>query len=366
MSKKYTGLKFFNTSNKEAVIEVYGIIGYEGWNKDEDENTTRQMSAELDRIKSLKADNITVKINSLGGDVNHALAIHDLLAEHPAEITTQINGLCASAATIIAMAGTRRTMSKNALYLIHKCSAYTGRMNENQLLAELESQKTVNSRILSLYKEKSQRDQKEIEDLFNYNNGQGKWLTAQEALDFGFITDIYNETQKVACTSKQTFFAFALPPLPDEYADFLLEDPELPKEHFWKEAPASFFDFLGNFFSKPTKQHSHTNELPMKNHFPFIFKALTLEDETTYNPDKGHLLTDKQLQDIEKQFKAFADLQEQNNTLKAESERLQSIIDKLPSEKVDVKGADPKTEKTETFADWQKQNAYYQSIQAEI
>ena len=146
--RRQPAIRFLNENTDEAVIEIYGQIGYEGWDREDDENTARLMSGELDRIKALNAKRITVKINSLGGDVNHALAIHDLLAEHPALVTTQINGLCASAATIVAMAGKERRMSKNALFLIHQCSAYVGRANQEQLAQELETQKTVNGRML--------------------------------------------------------------------------------------------------------------------------------------------------------------------------------------------------------------------------
>ena len=195
--RRQPAIRFLDESAEEAVIEIYGQIGYEGWTRDEDENTARQMSAELDRIKALSAKRITVRINSLGGDVNHALAIHDLLAEHPALVTTQINGLCASAATIVAMAGKERRMSKNALFLIHQCSAYVGRANEERLSQELETQKTVNGRMLDIYTAACSGKEAEISELLKANNGQGKWLTAEEAKGFGFVTDIYKRTDGI-------------------------------------------------------------------------------------------------------------------------------------------------------------------------
>ena len=377
MNGQYKGLKFSNSSEKEAVIEVYGIIGYEGWNKADDENTTRQMAEELDRIKSLKAESITIKINSLGGDVNHALAIHDLLAEHSATITTQINGLCASAATIIAMAGTIRKMSKNALYLVHKCSANPGRVNENRLLEELESQRTVNQRILAIYADGCSKD---VKELLEANHGNGKWITAQQALDYGFITDIYNEINKAACISKEAFTLSALPELPTEYANFLIEQ-QAASLTFKDEAPQSFLDAIKELFSRTQNKTIITqNTLPMKNLFPFIASVIAAEETTVYAKEKGHLFSDEQMQNIEKQLKEFSELKTSNQKLAEEKSTLETsvtnltkekndlktIVDKLPGEKQDVNGKDTSATADNSFEDWQKKNAYYQSISEEL
>ena len=375
MNGQYNSLKISNSSENEAVIEVYGVIGYQGWNKADDENTTRQMAAELDKVKNLKAESITVKINSLGGDVNHALAIHDLLADHCATVTTQINGLCASAATIIAMAGTVRKMSKNALFLVHKCSANPGRVNENRLLEELESQRTVNQRILTIYADSCSKD---VKELLEANHGNGKWITAQQALDYGFITDIYNETGKAACISKETFSLSALPELPTEYADFLIEDAQNPSYSFKEQAPQSFFDAIREFFNR-TQTTSTQNSLTMKKLFPFLAIAIALGDDA-YNKDKGHLLSDEQLQNIEKQLKDAAELKTANQklteekstlentvaTLTKEKNDLKNIVDKLPGEKPDVNGKDASGTADNSFSDWRKQNAYYKSISEEL
>ena len=364
-------LQFINVSENESIIEVFGAIG-ETWDG-EGKNNTAAVNGELARIKSLKAKAITVKINSLGGDVNHALAIYDLLEEHEAEITTQIIGLCASAATVIAAAGTTRKMSRNALFLIHQCSAWLGRANQTQLAAEIESQQTINKRILSIYTEKCGTENiKDIETLFVANSGQGKWIEASEALRLGFVTDIYNESKKAACINKKTFENSALPALPEGYGDFLSDETADPSQTASDNANQSFLEGLKKLFSSI---NNNKNQSFMKNLFPFLCLAASLTEEA-YNKEKGVTFSDAQLQAIEKALKDFSDLQTAFQAIKTEKETaqnslslvqkrhddLKTIVDKLPGATPQVEGSDAQPAASETFADWQKNNKYYQDM----
>ena len=368
--KRQSAIRFLNESAEEAVIEIYGQIGYEGWTRDEDENTVRLLNGELDRIKSLQAKHITVKINSLGGDVNHALAIHDLLAEHPAAVTTQINGLCASAATIVAMAGRERRMSKNALFLIHQCSAYVGRANEERLEQELEAQKTVNERMLAIYGECCPGKEQELAELLKANNGVGRWLTASEAKDFGFVTDIYNETRKAACFAQSVFTDSGLPSVPAEYADMItMDEPRSP----WQ----SFLDLLAKHI--PT-DNQPKNNIEMKRLFPLLAVALAFADSAPYDPAKGLTLTDEQLKTIEGKLGELETLKKNNQALTNEKttlasslaevtkdrDRLKAIVDAVPSQTPAVAGADPSQAPKDDIKAYVNGSSLYQSIKHEI
>ena len=377
--RRQPAIRFLNENSEEAVIEIYGQIGYEGWDREDDENTARLMSGELDRIKALNAKRITVKINSLGGDVNHALAIHDLLAEHPALVTTQINGLCASAATIVAMAGKERRMSKNALFLIHQCSAYVGRANQEQLAQELETQKTVNGRMLDIYTAACNGKEAEISDLLKANNGLGKWLTATEAKDFGFVTDIYNESRKTACFTQSAFSDNGLPALPEAYADMVAaEDTRSP----WQ----SLVDLLTKHFSGNDNPQNQTLT-DMKKLFPLLAVALALQDTAAYDPEKGASLTDTQLKAIEgklteldtllkerdalvKEKQALVDekatLTAQLAALTADRDRLKGIVDAVPTETPDVSGGDPQEAPKDNMQAYVNGSSLYQAIKREI
>lgn len=377
--RRQPAIRFLNENTDEAVIEIYGQIGYEGWDREDDENTARLMSGELDRIKALNAKRITVKINSLGGDVNHALAIHDLLAEHPALVTTQINGLCASAATIVAMAGKERRMSKNALFLIHQCSAYVGRANQEQLAQELETQKTVNGRMLDIYTAACNGKEAEISELLKANNGLGKWLTATEARDFGFVTDIYNESRKTACFTQSAFSDNGLPALPEAYADMVAaEDTRSP----WQ----SLVDLLTKHFSGNDNPQNQTLT-DMKKLFPLLAVALALQDTAAYDPEKGASLTDTQLKAIEgklteldtllkeretlvKEKQALVDekatLTAQLATLTADRDRLKGIVDAVPAETPAVSGGDPQEAPKDNMQAYVNGSSLYQAIKREI
>ena len=377
--RRQPAIRFLNENSEEAVIEIYGQIGYEGWDREDDENTARLMSGELDRIKALNAKRITVKINSLGGDVNHALAIHDLLAEHPALVTTQINGLCASAATIVAMAGKERRMSKNALFLIHQCSAYVGRANQEQLAQELETQKTVNGRMLDIYTAACNGKEAEISELLKANNGLGKWLTATEAKDFGFVTDIYNESRKTACFTQSAFSDNGLPALPEAYADMVAaEDTRSP----WQ----SLVDLLTKHFSGNDNPQNQTLT-DMKKLFPLLAVALALQDTAAYDPEKGASLTDTQLKAIEgklteldtllkerdalvKEKQALVDekatLTAQLAALTADRDRLKGIVDAVPAETPAVSGGDPQEAPKDNMQAYVNGSSLYQAIKREI
>ncbi len=377
--RRQPAIRFLNESTDEAVIEIYGQIGYEGWDREDDENTARLMSGELDRIKALNAKRITVKINSLGGDVNHALAIHDLLAEHPALVTTQINGLCASAATIVAMAGKERRMSKNALFLIHQCSAYVGRANQEQLAQELETQKTVNGRMLDIYTAACNGKEAEISELLKANNGLGKWLTATEAKDFGFVTDIYNESRKTACFTQSAFSDNGLPALPEAYADMVAaEDTRSP----WQ----SLVDLLTRHFSGNDNPQNQTLT-DMKKLFPLLAVALALQDAAAYDPEKGQTLTDNQLKTLEdklteldnllkeketlvKEKQALVDekatLTSQLNAMTQDRDRLKGIVDAVPAQTPAVAGGDPTPAPKDDIKAYVNGSALYQAIKQDI
>lgn len=199
-----------------TVIDIDGDIGSSWFN--EGDNTTISIKNQLQKIANLKTEEIIVNINSLGGSVSDGLGIHDALAQHSAHVTTKINGLTASAATIIAMAGDERQMSDNALFLIHQPMIFGGG-NVNQFEAELEKLRTVSDRLLNLYVKRTGKVKSEIEALYNENDGNGKWITSDEAKEYGLIDSVF-EPMDVAATTRKISNEFLnknkFPKLPKE------------------------------------------------------------------------------------------------------------------------------------------------------
>lgn len=140
-------------------------------------------------------ERVDVKISSLGGDLNHALDIRQQFLDH-GDVTVYFSGFVASAATIIALGAKRICMSKHAFMLVHKCSNFVdawGSYNADQLQAlidRLTANKNENDKIdvviAQLYAEKCGKSVNDILDILK----REEWLTAEEALEWGFIDEI--------------------------------------------------------------------------------------------------------------------------------------------------------------------------------
>jgi len=98
---------------RAAEIFIYGDIG-EGW--DDETVSAREFVRDL---AALDADTLTVRVNSYGGSVTDGLAIYNALRRHPAAVHVEIDGIAASIASLIAMAGDTVQMAENALLMIH-------------------------------------------------------------------------------------------------------------------------------------------------------------------------------------------------------------------------------------------------------
>lgn len=170
-------------ARKTAEIRIYEEIGAWGI-------TAKQFADDLSALGDLTA--INVRINSPGGDVFEALAIHNALQRHPAKVTTYIDGLCASAATIIALAGDETHMVSNGMYMIHEPWTFAGGDAEAmQKSADLLN--TTAEQIVSMYARKTGLTADELRAKMQSET----WMTAQEALDEGFV-DVIDEPLRVA------------------------------------------------------------------------------------------------------------------------------------------------------------------------
>lgn len=176
-------------------IDIEGTIGVpEEWQFEAPEEqvaTYDKFREVLRRIAEVKAPEVVVNIRSTGGDVNDALLIHDALRTLDARITTRCYGYTASAATIIAQAASEgcREISANALYLIHKALCAT-EGNAEELSAKIELLHQTDERLAALYANRSGRPAAEFEALMSENNGNGRWLSPEEAVAAGLADKI--------------------------------------------------------------------------------------------------------------------------------------------------------------------------------
>lgn len=185
-------------------------------------------------LSKFKGKHVDVLISSLGGDLDHGLDIRQQFLDH-GDVTVYLSGFVASAATVIAMGAKRIVMSKYAMFLVHKCSNFIdawGAYNADQmqqLIEQLEANKKENDKIdvvlANMYAAKCKKKVSEILDILK----EGRWLSAQEALDFGFIDEIseFADDQKSNLTPEmlEKFNAFGLSTAGLEVATIPSEQP---------------------------------------------------------------------------------------------------------------------------------------------
>jgi len=353
---------FFNVkenTGEHAVIDIDGTIGGWDWDTWERINTGKLIRKALRDLKGVKE--IEVRITSLGGDVDQALQIHDALQDHPAKVITIINGFCASAATIIALAGDERRISRNAVYMIHKCSSYVGG-NQHDLEMELESQKTVNEVMLDMYRAVNKKTEQELIDLFEYDNGHGKWITAQEVVDFGFCTEIYNnDTGDPASLANKPmvnmadFMRLEYPAFPSDFAHVEYRENYLPVEVPEDIEPHNEDTLMNKIITRarelfaprmdvtPDNSINQNKEEMKKFNILFPLLALCLVDlaNQDYDPEKGVSLTDQYLKDVEAKMKELSDakaaLEQAKADLEQEKAALEQSVTDLTAERDDYK-----------------------------
>ena len=171
------------TKNKDnsADLILYGDIG-DSWL---DDVSSKNIANEL---KDLDVSTINLRINSGGGDVFAAIAISNLLKDHKANVIAHIDGLAASAATIITSACDKVIMPKNALFMIHNPWTVVGGEAKDMIKTAEQLDKVKNS-IINTYKSKTNLEIEEISKLMD----EETWLDSYEAKEKGFIDEISDE-----------------------------------------------------------------------------------------------------------------------------------------------------------------------------
>lgn len=169
--------------DKSAELMLYGDIAESFWGDTISAKEVTEYLADLD------VENIDVYINSNGGVVDTAIAINNALRRHKAKVTVNIDGVAASAATLITCAGDIVRMPKNALFMIHNPSTIAmGDSEEMRKQADV-LEKYKNS-ITETYLQKVNIDKEKLSELMDNET----WLNAEEALEYGFIDEITENT----------------------------------------------------------------------------------------------------------------------------------------------------------------------------
>lgn len=185
-----------NDSAGEPELEFYGPISeYSWWG---DEITPKIFKEDLYRVGG--GGPVTVRMNSGGGEVIAASVIKSILVEYPGKITVLIEGLAASAATVVAMAGDVIRMQESAYFMIHDPSALAYGTIEDlkQLLGYL---KTVKDGIVDSYETRTHIEPARLAKMMTDET----WMTARDAVELGFIDEVIAGTKPKASLKNAAF-----------------------------------------------------------------------------------------------------------------------------------------------------------------
>ena len=170
-------------------IWLYDQIGASFWG---DGISAKQFQKELSALG--KVSQLHVRINSPGGDVFDGLAIYNLLREHPARVVVDVDGLAASIASVIAMAGAEVRMASNAMMMIHDPhSMAIGNADEMQRVAALLTQ--IKGSLADTYAQRTGHDRKRLEAWMSAET----WFTADDAVQHKFADVVAREQPVAAC-----------------------------------------------------------------------------------------------------------------------------------------------------------------------
>lgn len=180
-----------NDAGADTELLLYGAISDRSWSSDD---VTPRLFAE--DLHALGGKSLTVRINSPGGDVFAAQSIYNQLRTYGGRVTVRIDGLAASAATIVACAGDTVIMPMNALYMIHNPATVTvGDAAEMRTAADVLD--TVRETIVNVYQKRTS-DHLTAEELTAMMDDE-TWMTAQEALSYGFVDQIDEQSTVTNC-----------------------------------------------------------------------------------------------------------------------------------------------------------------------
>lgn len=188
---------FNNADTERAELRFYGDIVSNSWQSYwyEEDKCPQDIVDFLSDLDAFQA--VDIYINSGGGSVHGGLAIYNILKRYQGEKVVHVDGIAASIASVIAMAGDKIIIPRNAQLMIHKPWSYVSG-NADDMRKEAEALDSCQEAILEVYmkKAKSGISREEIEELINRET----WMTGADAERY-FVIDVEDAAEISACTS---------------------------------------------------------------------------------------------------------------------------------------------------------------------
>ena len=190
---------------RKALVSIDKPIGSDwapDWISDfTGEQPAREFIAAVDALGEL--DEITLEINSPGGDVASGVRIYNYLRNHQAKVHTRVTGTAASIATIIMMAGDTRSMAIGSTMMTHRASGLMlGFYNAQEMEETARNLKTIDAAMVDIYAATTGKGKEEIAALLDQGD---TFLGADEAIEWGFATEADSQLKAVACADPKLF-----------------------------------------------------------------------------------------------------------------------------------------------------------------
>ena len=206
-------------SNGKHILTLSGAIREKYWSDDE-AISAKDIRTALDGV----TDDVVIKLNSPGGDVFQGLEIYNFLKDHASNITVEVTGEAASAATFILAGADHVIMNVGTTMMIHEASSFAWG-NKSEIQKVLNALDVIDQSLVNIYVSQTGQDAEQIKSWMS----EEKWFTADEAVKYGFADEVKKATKKtsdismddIAAMIDQRFAALATPVPPE---------PEKPKQ----------------------------------------------------------------------------------------------------------------------------------------
>lgn len=183
----------------ERVLELNGTIAEESWF--DDDVTPAMFKAELFSGNGP----VTIWINSPGGDCIAASQIYAMLMDYKGDVTVKIDGIAASAASVIAMAGTKVFMAPTALMMIHN-PATMAFGDHVDMAKAIDMLNEVKESIINAYEIRTNLSHAKLSHMMD----ETTWMNARKAIELGFADEILTDEKRTADTEAYAFSGSAI------------------------------------------------------------------------------------------------------------------------------------------------------------
>jgi ATP-dependent protease ClpP protease subunit/transcription elongation factor Elf1 len=201
-NKKFKAVEYRRNADNTVDLWIYGVISDMKW-CDEDVTASCIIKA-LNQIGDV--DSLTVRINSIGGDVFEGMAIYNTLLNYGKPVNIIGEGIVASIATVIAMAGSTFALSETSVFMLHNPMAFIfGAFNKHEMAKMSDELDKIRDIMNTAYTNKTGLSEQEIIDLLDGDDGQGTYLTPQEAFNYGFCDSVIQSNVKAVAMASAQF-----------------------------------------------------------------------------------------------------------------------------------------------------------------